>query len=110
MQLSKDWWSVVCTLVICTTSAFGQDFVWTQTAAPQKQWQFVTSSSDGTKMMASASGLAHEIWISTNSGLTWINGDAPSAVQWWSCGTSSADGTQLVAAGGGLSGRIYASL
>jgi hypothetical protein len=91
--------SLVVALAVCSTSLFGQDFIWTQTSAPNKQWQFVTASADATILMAAVYGLTNEIWISTNSGLAWTKSAAPDVVQ-WSCGASSSDGSKLVAAVG----------
>jgi hypothetical protein len=95
--------------VLLTCTGLGQDFIWTETAAPATQWQFVSSSSDGTKLMAAVYGVTNEIYTSTDSGSNWIRSDAPTVVQ-WSCGASSADGSCLVAAvGDGVFGGIYVS-
>ncbi len=93
---------------VFSSSVFGQEFVWTQTTAPKKQWQFVTSSSDGIKLMAAANS-ATAIYHSTNSGLTWRQAAAPAVTQ-WSCGASSSDGSKLAAGvGNNVSGTIYTS-
>src|ERR1700690_625683 len=93
---------------ICAASLRGQDFVWTPTSAPGKQWQFVPSSSDGTILMA-AGNFPSAIYTSTNSGLAWAPSVAPTVVR-WNCGASSANGRELVAAvGNGAAGGIYIS-
>lgn len=99
----------------CSTALFAQDFPWTQTSAPVNQWQFVTSSSDGMKLMAVTYGRTNEIWTSTNGGVTWMQqiaaptGTTPALIQ-WSCGASSSDGTKLFAGvGDGVAGGIYTS-
>ncbi len=95
-QFSKTFCLMVVAVAVISTSLFGQDFVWTQRNAPSNQWQFVTSSSDGTKLMAAAN-FPTAIYTSTNSGFTWTKSGAPVVIQWY-CGASSADGTKLVAA------------
>jgi hypothetical protein len=81
-----------------TNSAFGQ--TWTQTSAPTNaDWSSIASSADGTKL-AAAAGLSYGgdglIYISTNSGVDWMQTSAPSNS--WTAIASSADGTKLVAA------------
>jgi hypothetical protein len=66
---------------------------WTQTGAPNTNWQSVASSSDGTKLVAAA---GYAIYASTNSGATWTQTSAPGGD--WSSVASSSDGTKLVAA------------
>jgi len=80
---------------------------WTKaTAAPVRDWFAVASSADGTKLVAVASDV-RQLFLSTNSGVTWMNAGAP-VIQWTSV-ASSADGSKLVAVAGGVSGvgRIY---
>jgi photosystem II stability/assembly factor-like uncharacterized protein len=67
-----------------------------------ENWQTIALSADGTKLAAvagstvvSAYGEGY-IYVSTNSGITWSQTDAPFK-GWWSV-ASSADGTKLVAA------------
>ncbi len=94
----------------CSRVLMAQDFLWTQTSAPSNQWQFVSSSSDGMKLMALSAGRTNQIWTSTVGGATWVRQIAAPAVMQWSCGVSSSDGTKLFAAvGDGVSGGIYAS-
>ena len=98
--------TVVVVMVFCSNSLLGQNFVWMQCQAPSNQWQFVTSSSDGTKLMAAAN-FPSAIYTSTNSGFTWTKSAAPVVTQWY-CGASSADGTKLVAADN-ITDGIYTS-
>ena len=91
-------------MIACSTSMFGQNFVWTQTSAPNLNWEAITSSSDGTKLAAVVYG--DYIYTSTNSGVTWTQ-QTNSGSRTWSCIASSADGTKLVAAV--YYGGIYAS-
>lgn len=69
-------------------------------------WQSVTSSADGTKLVAVVQN--GQIYTSTNSGFTWTPRESNRF--WWSV-ASSADGTKLVAVVNGLSpgGQIYTS-
>jgi len=68
---------------------------WTdQTAAGSRNWQSITSSSDGTKLAAVEYG--GDIWTSTNSGATWTDRSAAGSRNWQSI-TSSSDGTKLAA-------------
>jgi hypothetical protein len=85
---------------------------WKSNNLPQAQWLGVTSSADGTKLVAVglspvATGL---IYSSTNSGASWVSNSVPSQI--WSYIASSADGGELVAAssagnGGSGLGSIY---
>jgi hypothetical protein len=82
--------------------AFTQD--WELTGAASNHWQSIASSADGTQLVAGCSD--GSIYISTNSGTTWIqNTNAPDEL--WSSIASSADGTKLVAAA--YSAGIYTS-
>src|SRR5262249_38044263 len=75
---------------------------------PLLSWFSISSSADGSKLAAVAfrispsSGL---IYVSTNSGDTWIQADTPDAP--WRSVASSSDGTRLIAAING--GAIYVS-
>jgi hypothetical protein len=73
IQLSKIIWLIVSAVTFCSTSLLGQDFVWTQTTAPNTNWYSVASSSDGTKLVAVTLGEFANggIYISTDSGTTW---------------------------------------
>lgn len=77
----------------CLNSAFGQN--WTQTTAPSNYWNAVASSADGTKLVAVAD--LGCVFISTNSGGTWMPTSVPSNYD-WSAVASLADGSKLVAA------------
>jgi len=63
-----------------------------QPGSGDRQWRYLTSSADGTKLAAVVNG--GQIYTSTDSGLTWT---ARQTVQNWACITSSADGTKLAA-------------
>ena len=73
-----------------------------QSGATNINWNGIACSADGTKIVAESSGVG--IWISTNSGATWMQTDAPNTN--WVCVVSSADGTKLAAPAGST---IYTS-
>jgi hypothetical protein len=85
---------------------------WVSNSEPQKgssiigPWNFVTSSADGTKLVATSAGSS--IWTSTNSGASWTSNNV-SGVNGWNWVASSADGNKLVAATGDSGGFIYTS-
>ena len=82
------------------TSAFCQ--TWTLTTAPTNSgWQAMACSADGSRLIATGSG----IYASTNSGVTWtaVNLNTSGALQ---SATSSSDGIILALAG---SGGVYVS-
>jgi len=92
VQFSKLWLRMVA-MIACSTSLFGQNFTWKQTSAPQNLWISVAASADGTKLVAVGSYGGGNIYLSTNSGVTWaLSGAQGSAV------ASSSDGTKLAAA------------
>ncbi len=85
---------------------------WTLTSAPLTSWGFVTSSEDGSRLVAAESSFdvpapanPGAIYVSADSGATWGRTSAP--LQIWRSVSSSADGTKLIAACG--SGPIYLS-
>ena len=83
-------------LFVLPSFAFAAGATWTdQTAAGSRQWQSITSSSDGTKLAAVEYG--GDIWTSTDSGATWTDQTAAGSRGWGSI-TSSTDGTKLAAA------------
>jgi hypothetical protein len=92
----------------CLNSTLALNWV-ASTNAPFKSWAAVSSSADGTKLVAAVNGGG--IYTSTNSGLTWTSNSVP-ARNWVSV-ASSADGTKLVAAINVISssglGGIYSS-
>lgn len=101
----------VCGCLACCPlgPARGQDFLWTRTPAPEKPWQFVTSSADGRFLMAAVYGQGNEIFLSADGGQTWVPTTVPPVAQ-WSAGATSADGGTLFAAvGAGVPGAIYRS-
>jgi hypothetical protein len=92
-------------LLFFSAAAPGQ--TWTQTQANiNYYWYGVAASADGTKLAATVSSNPGEgIYLSTNSGMTWNQSQAPAGE--WGPIASSADGTQLVA--GNANGYIYIS-
>ena len=72
--------------------------------APQKYWNSITSSSDGSKLAAVVEN--GSIYTSTDSGATWIE-QTSAGSRYWSSITSSSDGTKLAAAVSG--GYIWTS-
>ncbi len=68
---------------------------WTaETSSGQRNWQAITSSSDGTKLAAVVQG--GYIYTSTDSGVTWTE-QTGSGSRIWTGISSSSDGTKLVA-------------
>jgi hypothetical protein len=74
---------------------------WTQTGATNASWTSIASSADGTKLVAVASGAPGDstiplgIYVSTNSGMTWMIATNVSAP--WAAAIS-ADGSRMVVA------------
>ena len=66
---------------------------WNASSSPSFNWSAVASSSDGTNLVAVASG--DRVHVSTNSGTTW---SAVGVARDWEAVTSSADGLKLAAA------------
>ena len=87
---------------ICISTNRGT--TWTQTMAPTNNWVSVASSADGSKLVAAVenqSGSTYVpygdfIYISTNSGASWILSEAPTNIPWGAV-ASSADGSKVVA-------------
>jgi hypothetical protein len=75
-----------------------------ESSAPTNGWTSVASSADGTRLVAAAS-FANSIYISSNSGLDWVQSSAPSLPG--PLVACSASGTELVLAS--QSGPIYVS-
>jgi hypothetical protein len=87
-------------------------FTWnTNSTAPNKSWQSLASSADGTRLVAAVdNGTPGEIYTSSDSGATWTSNNV--ALQYWNFVASSADGGTLVAAAANLGtapGPIYSS-
>jgi hypothetical protein len=84
---------------------------WTISSAPIANWTAVTSSADGSKLVAATS--SEFIYNSTDSGATWVSNRIANA--YWRSVASSADGQRLSAAaqiivnGENPFGRIYVS-
>lgn len=93
---------IVASIWVSTNSGL----TWMQTSVPATNhlgepnfWTGITSSADGTKLVAVAGGNApHKgaIFISANSGANWTETVAP--IDYWSSVSSSADGSKLAAA------------
>jgi hypothetical protein len=98
-----------CPIYISTNSGA----TWTVTIAPSNNWNSVTSSADGTKIVALAGSAfgpqdVGPIYTSTNSGATWTSNAVPN--QEWTSVACSADGNKLVAVSGHfILGSIYTS-
>jgi peptidoglycan hydrolase-like protein with peptidoglycan-binding domain len=70
--------------------------VWVErTSSGERSWNFITSSSDGTKLAASVDG--GYIYTSSDSGISWNQITSAGSRNWKSI-TSSSDGTKLAAA------------
>jgi hypothetical protein len=69
-------------------------------------WRSITSSADGSKLAAVPEG--GQIYISSDSGVTW-NASVSSPSKYWSSIASSADGSKLVATEN-YGGQIYTSI
>src|ERR1035441_3390812 len=93
IHLPKSYWLMVVVLAVCSTSLCGQEWFWTQTSAPTRNWYRVASSSDGKKLVAVV--YSGGIYTSTDSGATWTQTSAPSKT--WASVASSSNGTKLVA-------------
>jgi hypothetical protein len=76
----------------------------TRTASGLRNWQSITSSSDGTKLAAAVQD--GDIYTSTNGGTTWTDRTAAGSRSWRTI-TSSSDGTKLVA--GAFNSYMYIS-
>jgi len=81
-----------CTVFTVANFAFAQS--WTRTNAPTNDWISVACSADGSHLIACGS---QSIYISTDSGTTWVSNNTPGLLAgWqWSRVSSSADGSQL---------------
>ncbi len=67
---------------------------WLKTRAMTNNWQCIASSADGKKLIAGS--LSGHLYVSHDSGMTWIQTSAPND-GWWNSVASSADGTKLLA-------------
>ncbi|HZM04375.1 MAG TPA: hypothetical protein VFC44_15340 [Candidatus Saccharimonadales bacterium] len=82
---------------------------WTQTSAPQRFWEYLVCSADGTKLLAVGQAGQPgpvQLYASRDSGNTWTVTSAPATN--WSGIATSADGVKLVASIGG-NGVFYTS-
>ena len=100
---------------IYTSTNYGSS--WLSNNVPSNPWLSVASSADGIRLVAVALSASQPIWISTNSGITWMPTSAPATnrlgkLNPWVGIASSADGTKLVGVAGGnapLKGAIFIS-
>jgi hypothetical protein len=95
-------------LFVATIPASAQ--MWTEMSTnTEYDWYGVASSADGSKLAATVASAVptsgEGIYLSTNSGATWTQSQAPSGA--WGPIASSADGTKLAAAN--ANGYIYTS-
>jgi hypothetical protein len=98
----KCLFAIFCCLLSIVTSAFSQK--WIRTSAPTTNfWQTMASSADGIKLLAVDQ---ENIYISTNSGNTWIAANPSPSSTLWQAAASSADGVILAA---GSYGGLYIS-
>lgn len=80
----------------CVTApaAFAAGYTWTdQSAAGNRYWDGIASSSDG-KYVAASTGTG-TVWVSSDYGSTWTNRTPPVSGRFWYGITSSADGSHL---------------
>jgi hypothetical protein len=96
--------------IYCISTNSG--FTWTTKAEPQTgsgygSWYCIASSADGTKYVAIN---YNGIWVSTNSGTTWLSNNVPGA-SFLAFAALSADGNKLVVVDGKSTspGQIYTS-
>ena len=103
LQFNGTNWLCVCepnwTGDTCEVSPSPPPPTWTEISTGRgtgTDWYSVTSSSDGTKLAATAFHYGH-IWTSTDSGATWTEHVFTGPGKWWTSITSSSDGTKLTA-------------
>jgi len=77
---------------------------WTQTSAPDYEWDKIASSADGNILVAI--GWNAPICVSTNAGATWTSAADP---WFWTAVATSADGSEMVATSVGRTNAIYVS-
>jgi hypothetical protein len=96
---------LVAATLLAADFAFAQN--WTQTSAPTTNWVAIAASADGTKLVSVVYNpadpllpFADPVFISTNSGATWVPSGADlGSFGWdWNYISASADGSQLLAA------------
>jgi hypothetical protein len=99
MKPPLQWVSAIGLFLAFPIWSRGQN--WILTSAPMEQWSSMSSSANGSNLIATAHGGV--VYLSHDSGATWSLADLPSG--YWAITTSSADGTKLVVAAseGGIS-------
>lgn len=95
--------AAVAGLCAAFQNASGQS--WTLTRAPNRYWNSLASSADGTRLVAA--GSSGSLFTSTDSGVTWNSNQLHTAADSFTCVASSADGTRLLV--GTLSDVLYTS-
>lgn len=98
--------AIFCAMSIAVGAGYGQ--TWTPTSLNTNYyWRGIAASADGRKLAAATTQSAGDgIYLSTNSGATWTQAQAPSGG--WGPIICSADGAEFVAVNSGLGG-IYIS-
>jgi photosystem II stability/assembly factor-like uncharacterized protein len=92
MKPPLQWVAAIGLFLAFPISSRGQN--WILTSAPMEQWSSMSSSANGSNLIATAHGGV--VYLSHDSGATWSLADLPSG--YWAITTSSADGTKLVVA------------
>jgi hypothetical protein len=87
---------------------------WISNQAPEQLWSAVASSATGSRLVAVAPSSPYSggVWISTNSGASWIRTSASITNNVWNGAASSADGRKLAAIDSGFyryPGRLFGS-
>ncbi len=72
-------------------------------------WWSLSSSADGTKLVAAATPSGSYLYTSADSGVTWTARIAATGAYGWGSVTSSSDGTKIVAGNAGPNAYIYTS-
>jgi hypothetical protein len=98
--------SVFSGTIFTANGKCGTGWSWTpQYTAGQRFWMSITSSFDGTKLLAGASGSVgtysdsdHHLFTSSNGGISWTDQANP-GINEWKAVASSVDGGRLIAAG-----------
>jgi hypothetical protein len=91
MPKTISFWFGLALAVLPASTVCGQ--TWMQTSAPDADWHGVSSSGDGTRLVAVVRG--GPIFVSSDSGATWTATAAPTAN--WFATACSVDGSRLIA-------------
>ena len=95
------WLCLLSSIALAQTPNWNYLTNWVQTSAPGNYWDSITSSTNGSDLVATAEG--EGIWTSANTGSTWAENTNAQGQYLWSV-ASSVSGNNLVAAalGGGI--------